>query len=90
MRTEPMLMRKETNCIYHYADGVRVEGAHDRIIGSVTGITGSVSGIHGDVTGITGDVWGLRGDVSGLTGDVDEIPASERPCNISEYVKENL
>lgn len=90
MTTAPMLMRKETNCIYHYADGVRVEGAHDRISGNVSGIVGDVSGIHGDVTGITGSVSGIHGDVWGIRGDVDEIPASERPCKISDYVKESL
>ena len=62
--------------------------------GNVDGLSGDVSSLSGDVTRLRGDVGGLRGDASGLWGDatglrgnLDDIPLSERPADISEYVK---
>jgi hypothetical protein len=45
--TKPLTRIEYTT--YHYVDGVKVDGAHDRL--------------HGDVKGVHGDVTGLRGDV---------------------------
>jgi uncharacterized protein YjbJ (UPF0337 family) len=67
--------------IYHYVDGVKVDGAHDRITGDVTYLWGNITDLRGDVT----DLWG---DVTGLRGNMDEIPYSARPCDISNWVEE--
>jgi hypothetical protein len=48
---------------YHFVNGSRVDGCHDKL--------------RGDVTGLRGDVTGLRGYVSGLRGDVDECEISD-------------
>jgi uncharacterized protein YjbJ (UPF0337 family) len=74
--------------IYHYDDGAKVDGAHDRITGNVTDLQGNVTDLQGDVTDLQGDVTNLWGCVSGLRGDVDEIPDSARPCDISDWIEE--
>jgi hypothetical protein len=58
MKMLKKLVRKENSSVYHFVDGVRVEGIHKKL--------------RGDVTGLRGDVTGLRGDVTGLRGDVDD------------------
>ena len=42
--------------LYHFINGKRIEGAHDKIRGDVSGIVGNVSGISGDVSRITGNI----------------------------------
>lgn len=60
---KPMLTRADVS-IFHYIDGVRVDGAHARISGDVSGLSGDVTDLSGDVTGLTGNV-----DDCGLTDD---------------------
>jgi len=57
---------KKTEGIFHYRDGIRIEGAHGLI--------------HGDVSGTFGDVTDIRGDVTGIYGDLEacEITEEER------------
>jgi len=74
-------LTRTTQKIYHYDDGAKVDGAHNRL-------TGDVSDLWGDVTNLTGNVTNLRGNVNGLRGDVDEIPDSARPCDISDWIEE--
>jgi len=69
----PKPLTRTPQKIYHYVDGVKVDGAHKHL--------------HGDVTGLRGDVTGLWGDVTGLRGDVNEIPYSARPCYISDWIE---
>ena len=59
------------SAIYHYRNGVRVEGAPSGLRGNVSGLRGDASGLWGDVSDLWGNVSGLWGDVSGLRGDVD-------------------
>ena len=81
---ERKLTRVQTR-IYHYVNGKRVDGAHDRISGNVSDIWGNVTGIRGDVTGIRGDVTRISGDVSGISGDLGacNITDEDRKCGIS-------
>ena len=70
--------------LYHFINGKRIEGAHDKIRGNVNGITGDVSKIRGDVSGILGNVSGIRGDISGIAGNIDDcwITDDERKTGI--------
>lgn len=76
------------NIIYHYVDSVKVDGAHERLHGDVTGLSGDITDLRGYVTGLSGNVTGLSGYVTDLRGNVDEIPQEARPCNISDWVEE--
>ena len=49
-------LKRIPNTIYHYKDGVRVEGVHDRITGNVIDISGNVSYISGNVSDISGNL----------------------------------
>ena len=77
--------------IYHIVDGVKIEGAHNRITGNVSDIRGNVSGITGNVSDIRGDVSGIRGDVSGIWGNIDRCEISEedrkKGVNISDLIE---
>lgn len=77
--TKPLTRIEYTT--YQYVDSVKVDGAHERLHGNVTGL-------HGNVTGLRGDVTGLYGNVTDFQGNVDKIPYSARPCNISDWVEE--
>ncbi len=68
------LRRVAAGTIWHFFDGVKVNGPHHKITGHVTRITGDVSGIRDNVTGIT--------------GDVSLIPESARPCAIAAWVRD--
>jgi len=85
---EKPLRRVAAGAIWHFVDGVKVHGPHDRIWGDVSGIWGHVTDIRGDLTDIWGDVTDIRGDVSGVEGDVSLIPASARPCKIANWVRD--
>ena len=82
--------------IWHYRDGVRVNGPHDTIWGDLSGIWGNVSGIRGEVSGVwghvddelSGHVTGLSGDVTGIKGNLNDIPQSARPCDILDWVQD--
>ena len=70
---EKPLRRVAAGAIWHFVDGVKVNGPHDRIEGDVSDIWGDVSGVRGDVSDIWGNVSGVRGDVSDIRGDVSGI-----------------
>jgi len=67
-----MLVNKQ-GVIWHFVDGNRIEGCHDKIRGYVTGLSGDVTGLSGYVTDISGDVTGLSGYVTGISGYVTGI-----------------
>jgi len=76
-------LKKKTSVIYHYKDGVRVDGAPDTV-------SGNLSGIHGNLTYIRGDLTGIRGDLTGIRGNIDDCELTdedrERGVDISELV----
>ena len=73
-------LRRAAGSLFHYSRGKRVDGSHDRLWGDCTGL-------WGDCTGLTGGCTGLTGDCTGLTGNLSEIPISQRPCDVSEWVQ---
>ena len=87
-------LTRTENYIYHYKDGVRIQGKHDQLRGNVSGLTGNVSGLRGDVNvnGITGDVNGIRGDCTDIDGDLDYCKLTEEErksgVDINTLVKE--
>ena len=60
---------KQESTLWHYCNGVRMDGPPPNLRGDVTDLRGDVSGLWGDVTDLWGDVTGLRGDIdtAGLT-----------------------
>jgi hypothetical protein len=84
------------NKLYHYKDGEKVLGAHDRmwgivsdIHGDATGIRGNVSGLRGDVSYISGYVSGFYGNASGIKGDVSGIEGNLDECDITDEERKN-
>ena len=67
------LTRTISESLYHYRNGVRVEGAPSGLRGNVSGLRGNVSGLRGHVSGLSGIVSGLYGDVSDLRGIVSGL-----------------
>ena len=90
-------MKKNLNKIkyslYHYENGKRIEGIHDRLYGNITELSGNVSELLiGNISGLSGNVSGLYGDASGLFGELDscEITDEERAkgININDLVRD--
>jgi hypothetical protein len=50
------LLKQTNNTIYHFVNGVRIEGSHSDISGNVSYIRGNVSDISGNVTSISGNL----------------------------------
>jgi hypothetical protein len=73
-----------TSAIYHYRNGVRVEGAPSGLRGNVDGLWGDVSGLRGNVSGLWGDVSDLWGNVSGLRGDVSDLWGDVDACGLTD------
>jgi hypothetical protein len=73
-----MLRKLKIVTLYHYIEGVIVEGAHGDITGDLTGVTGDLTDITGGLTDITGSLSGIWGDISGVTGNLDECGITEQ------------
>jgi len=43
------LLTKKNKPIYHYKDGVRVDGAPESVSGDLLGITGDLTGVSGNL-----------------------------------------
>jgi len=43
------MLIKNSPCIWHYRDGVKISGVHESLSGDVSGLSGDVSGLRGDV-----------------------------------------
>lgn len=76
------LTRTENN-LYHYKDGIRIEGIHDDIYGDVSGIRGDITHIRGDISGIRGDVSGIIGDITDIRGDLTYISGNISLCELT-------
>ena len=56
-------LAKTVNEIWHFKNGKKISGCHDRIFGDVSGISGDVSRISGNVSGISGDATNVTGNI---------------------------
>ncbi len=77
-----LLKRIETG-VWHFKDGLRVEGAHDRLGGDLSKIHGDVTNLHGDVSNIKGDLTNVRGDLTGVKGDLTNVHGDLDNCGIT-------
>jgi hypothetical protein len=66
------LTRTTSGGLYHYLNGVRIEGAPSGLYGYMDDLRGYASDLRGDASDLSGNVTGLRGDVTGVRGDVDD------------------
>ncbi len=74
MNMKKLLKEKKTE-LYHYKDGVKIEGQNEKMSGYCTGLSGDCSWLSGDCTE-------LRGYCTGLSGDLDE-------CEITDEERSN-
>ena len=70
-------LKRVTHEIYHFVDGERIAGCHDRITGDSSRIFGDCSYIQGDITGLFGDVSNIR-----CNFNVCEITEEDRATGI--------
>ena len=80
-------LKKVVNNIFHYVDGLRVDGAPYDVSGDLSGVWGDLTDVSGDLydvrgnlTGVWGNLSGVRGNLTGVWGDLDkcEITDEER------------
>lgn len=57
------LLIRDKFCLYHFKDGVKVEGKKE--------------GMEGDCSELRGNCSGLKGDCSGFRGDLDECEITD-------------
>jgi hypothetical protein len=65
------LLKRIKSKVWHFKEGLYVEGLHDRLGGDVANLQGDVSNVRGDVTDVWGNVSNIRGDVTYVHGDLD-------------------
>jgi uncharacterized protein YjbJ (UPF0337 family) len=70
--------------IFHYQDGIKVDGVHSKITGDVSNIWGDVTDIKGDVSNISGNVSNIRGNVTDIEGDVTGLEGNADDLNKSK------
>ena len=90
------LLTREVRSIYHYKDGVRVDGAPKSVSGDLTNIRGDLTYVRGDLTGIRGNLTGIRGnltgihgDLTGVHGDLTDITGNLDGCEITAKMREH-
>ena len=69
--------------LYHYVNGIKVDGGHSILTGDCSWLTGDCSRLTGDCTGLNGDCTGLTGDCSSLFGDCTGLIGDLDNCDIS-------
>jgi hypothetical protein len=78
------LLKKIENKLYHFEDGIKVEGKNKDLFGDC-------SNLFGDCSGLFGDCSNLFGDCSGLFGNLDECEISDeerkKGIDIKELIK---
>lgn len=42
--------------IWHYANGEKINGPHDRVRGDLSGVRGEISGVRGEISNVWGDL----------------------------------
>ena len=83
------LLTREVRSIYHYKDGVRVDGAPKSVSGDLTGIRGNLTYVSGNLTDIRGDLTGVRGDLTGVQGDLTYVRGNLDGCEITAKEREH-
>jgi hypothetical protein len=81
--------------VWHFKDGLYVEGAPEGVsgdlsdvLGNLTGVSGDVSNVRGFVTNLQGDVSNVRGDVTKVRGDVTRVSGDLDSCGITPEDRE--
>jgi hypothetical protein len=77
----------EQSKLYHFVDGVCVNGKNDNMSGNCSRLSGNCSGLSGNCSGLSGDCSGLSGNCSGLYGNLDECEIDEL-TNIQDLVQQ--
>ena len=76
--------------LFHFKEGIRLEGPNEKMFGNCTGLFGNCSDLYGNCSRLYGDCSDLRGDCSRLRGDLDEcgLTAEDRAngVNVADLV----
>jgi hypothetical protein len=64
-------LKRFTRDVYHFVDGVRVEGAPDAVWGDISYVSGDLTGVSGYLIGVSGNLTGVSGDLTGVSGNID-------------------
>ena len=77
-------LKKTTVTIWHFVDGVKVDGAPSTVWGDVSDVSGDLSDVRGDLSGVRGDLSGVRGDLSGVRGYLSGVRGDLDICEITD------